>query len=46
MHITFGIFLFCTIIGIPLSRKHFALIELSLVPFGKTFVTASFTSRI
>lgn len=35
-HIFFGILLFITIIGIPFARQHFKLIEISLMPFGKT----------
>jgi uncharacterized membrane protein YccF (DUF307 family) len=35
-HIIFGILLFITIIGIPFARQHFKLIEISLMPFGKT----------
>jgi uncharacterized membrane protein YccF (DUF307 family) len=37
-HIFFGIILFITIIGIPFARQHFKLIELSLMPFGKTVI--------
>lgn len=36
VHIVFGILLFLTIIGIPFARQHFKLVELSLMPFGKT----------
>jgi uncharacterized membrane protein YccF (DUF307 family) len=39
-HIVFGILLFITIIGIPFARQHFKLIEVSLLPFGKTIVDA------
>lgn len=35
-HICFGILLFITVIGIPFARQHFKLVELSLMPFGKT----------
>ncbi len=37
-HIVFGFLLCITIIGIPFGRKHFQLIELSLMPFGKRIV--------
>ncbi|MBS1653473.1 MAG: YccF domain-containing protein [Bacteroidetes bacterium] len=36
VHIVFGILLFLTIIGIPFARQHFKLVEISLMPFGKT----------
>ncbi len=36
VHVIFGIILFCTIIGIPFARQHFKLVEISLMPFGKT----------
>jgi uncharacterized membrane protein YccF (DUF307 family) len=36
VHVVFGILLFITIIGIPFARQHFKLVELSLMPFGKT----------
>ena len=36
IHVVFGILLFITIIGIPFARQHFKLIEISLMPFGKT----------
>ena len=39
-HIVFGFLLCITIIGIPFGRKHFQLIELSLMPFGKRIVDA------
>jgi uncharacterized membrane protein YccF (DUF307 family) len=29
-----------TIIGLPFARQHFKLIEISLLPFGKTIVDA------
>lgn len=38
VHILFGIILFITIIGIPFARQHFKLVELSLMPFGKTII--------
>jgi uncharacterized membrane protein YccF (DUF307 family) len=37
-HIVFGLILFITIIGIPFARQHFKLVEVSLMPFGKTIV--------
>src|SRR5215218_9511572 len=37
-HIVFGLLLAITIIGIPFARQHFKLIEVSLMPFGKTIV--------
>jgi uncharacterized membrane protein YccF (DUF307 family) len=39
-HLIFGILLCLTIIGIPFGKKHFELIELSLMPFGKKIVAA------
>jgi uncharacterized membrane protein YccF (DUF307 family) len=36
VHIVFGVLLFLTIIGIPFARQHFKLVEISLMPFGKT----------
>ncbi len=39
-HFVFGCLLFITIIGIPFARKHFQLIELSMLPFGKKIVSA------
>jgi uncharacterized membrane protein YccF (DUF307 family) len=39
-HLFFGFFLCLTIIGIPFGRKHFQMIELSLMPFGKKIVDA------
>jgi uncharacterized membrane protein YccF (DUF307 family) len=36
LHIIFGILLFFTIIGIPFAKQHFKLVEISLMPFGKT----------
>lgn len=35
-HIVFGILLCITFIGIPWGLQHFKLIEISLMPFGKT----------
>lgn len=37
-HLVFGLLLFITIIGIPFARQHFKLVEVSLMPFGKTIV--------
>lgn len=37
-HIVFGLLLCLTIIGIPFGKQHFKLIEISLMPFGKTVV--------
>ena len=37
-HIVFGLLLLITIIGIPFARQHFKLVEISLMPFGKTIV--------
>lgn len=39
-HLFFGFLLCITIIGIPFGKKHFELIELSLMPFGKKIVAA------
>ncbi|KAA9039611.1 hypothetical protein FW778_11820 [Ginsengibacter hankyongi] len=36
VHIFFGIILFITISSIPFARQHFTLVEISLMPFGKT----------
>lgn len=36
MHVVFGLLLTITIIGIPFARQHFKLIEISMMPFGKT----------
>lgn len=36
IHIVFGTLLCITIIGIPWGRQHFKLVEISLMPFGKT----------
>jgi uncharacterized membrane protein YccF (DUF307 family) len=38
-HLTFGILLCLTVIGIPFGLQHFKLIEVSLMPFGKTIVS-------
>ncbi|HQW83032.1 MAG TPA: YccF domain-containing protein [Ferruginibacter sp.] len=35
-HIFFGLLLAITIIGIPFAKQHFKLIEISMMPFGKT----------
>lgn len=37
-HLFWGIVLTLTIIGIPFARQHFKLIELSMMPFGKTII--------
>ena len=39
-HIVFGLLLAITVIGLPFARQHFKLIEVSLMPFGKTIVDA------
>ena len=39
-HLVFGLLLAITIIGLPFARQHFKLIEVSLLPFGKTIVDA------
>lgn len=39
-HLVFGLLLAITIIGLPFARQHFKLIEISLMPFGKTIVDA------
>ncbi len=36
VHLFFGLLLSITIIGIPFARQHFKLIEISMMPFGKT----------
>ena len=36
VHVIFGLLLTITIIGIPFARQHFKLIEISMMPFGKT----------
>ncbi len=38
VHVVFGLLLTITIIGIPFARQHFKLIEISMMPFGKTIV--------
>jgi uncharacterized membrane protein YccF (DUF307 family) len=35
IHLTSGVILAITIIGIPFARQHFKLIPLALVPFGR-----------
>ena len=37
-HVFFGLLLCLTIIGIPFGKQHFKLVEISLMPFGKTIV--------
>ena len=37
-HLTFGIVLCITIIGIPFGKQHFKLAGLALTPFGKQIV--------
>jgi uncharacterized membrane protein YccF (DUF307 family) len=37
-HLVWGIVLALTIVGIPFARQHFKLIELSMMPFGKTII--------
>jgi uncharacterized membrane protein YccF (DUF307 family) len=36
VHVVFGLLLSITIIGIPFGRQHFKLVEISMIPFGKT----------
>jgi uncharacterized membrane protein YccF (DUF307 family) len=36
VHVVFGLLLTITIIGIPFAKQHFKLIEISMLPFGKT----------
>ena len=36
VHLVFAFILFITIIGIPFARQHLKLVELSLMPFGKS----------
>lgn len=36
IHVVFGLLLTITVIGIPFARQHFKLIEVSMMPFGKT----------
>jgi uncharacterized membrane protein YccF (DUF307 family) len=38
IHLVFAAILFITIIGIPFARQHLKLMELSLMPFGKSVV--------
>ena len=38
VHVVMGIILFITIIGIPWAQRHFKLVEVSLMPFGKRIV--------
>jgi uncharacterized membrane protein YccF (DUF307 family) len=38
VHLVFAALFFITIIGIPFGRQHLKLMELSLMPFGKTIV--------
>ena len=38
VHVVFGLLLCLTIIGIPFGKQHFKLVEISLMPFGKTIV--------
>ena len=38
IHVTFGIALCCTIIGIPFGVQHFKMAILAVVPFGKEIV--------
>ena len=37
-HLTFGLILCCTIVGIPWGMQHFKLALASLIPFGKEVV--------
>jgi hypothetical protein len=39
-HFFFGLLLCISIIGLPFGKKHFQMIELSLMPFGKKIVNA------
>ena len=38
-HVTFGVILCCTIIGIPFGLQHFKLAKLALLPFGAEVVS-------
>ena len=38
VHVVFGLLLTITIIGIPFARQHFKLVEVSMMPFGKTIL--------
>ncbi len=40
-HLTFGLILCCTIVGIPFGIQHFKMAILGLFPFGKTIVPKS-----
>ena len=37
LHLTFGVFLCITIIGIPFGLQHFKMALLAFIPFGKNF---------
>ncbi len=41
-HLTFGILLAITIIGIPFARQHFKLAGLALTPFGREIVSVRY----
>ena len=38
VHLLFAVLLFITVVGIPFARQHLKLMELSLMPFGKTIL--------
>jgi uncharacterized membrane protein YccF (DUF307 family) len=38
IHVVFGLLLTITIIGIPFAKQHFKLVEISMMPFGKTII--------
>lgn len=40
IHLIMGLLLSVTIIGIPWGLQHFKLVEISLMPFGKTVVSS------
>ena len=40
VHVFFGVLLCITVIGIPFRLQHFKLVEISLMPFGKTIVNS------
>ena len=40
IHLLMGLLLSVTIIGIPWGLQHFKLVEISLMPFGKTVVNS------
>jgi len=40
IHLLMGLLLSVTIIGIPWGLQHFKLVEISLMPFGKTVVSS------